>query len=250
MLAGCTFLRLSRPCSHSAAADVTAGKIYVPMKGEKLHKTMIGAILLQILLIFGNAVFASAEIAVISMNDAKLKRMTHVGDKRAKKLTALTEQPGPVPGHDPGGHHPGGTHGGAFAAENFAGPLVGLLMSLGVPVPENVLHSVSVVLITLALTYFSLVFGELVPKRIAMKKPDSMALGHVRHAVRRLEALQAGGVALNLFHQPDLKAPGRRSGGRGRGGDRGGDPHDVSRGPGAGDHPAGGKPDDPERVRV
>lgn len=67
--------------------------------------------------------------------------------------------------------------GGAFAAENFAGPLVGLLMSLGVPVPENVLHSVSVVLITLALTYFSLVFGELVPKRIAMKKPDSMALG-------------------------------------------------------------------------
>ena len=93
MLAGCTFLRLSRPCSHSAAADVTAGKIYVPMKGEKLHKTMIGAILLQILLIFGNAVFASAEIAVISMNDAKLKRMTHDGDKRAKKLTALTEQP-------------------------------------------------------------------------------------------------------------------------------------------------------------
>lgn len=67
--------------------------------------------------------------------------------------------------------------GGCLAAENFAGPLVALLMGLGVPVPENVLHSVSVVLITLALTYFSLVFGELVPKRIAMKKPDSMALG-------------------------------------------------------------------------
>lgn len=177
MLAGCTFLRLSRPCSHSAAADVTAGKIYVPMKGEKLHKTMIGAILLQILLIFGNAVFASAEIAVISMNDAKLKRMTHDGDKRAKKLTALTEQPARFLATIQVAITLAGLMGGAFAAENFAGPLVGLLMSLGIPVPENVLHSVSVVLITLALTYFSLVFGELVPKRIAMKKPDSMALG-------------------------------------------------------------------------
>ena len=177
MLAGCTFLRLCRPCSHSAAADVTAGKIYVPMEGEKLHKTMIGAILLQILLIFGNAVFASAEIAVISMNDAKLKRMTHDGDKRAKKLTALTEQPARFLATIQVAITLAGLMGGAFAAENFAGPLVGLLMSLGVPVPENVLHSVSVVLITLALTYFSLVFGELVPKRIAMKKPDSMALG-------------------------------------------------------------------------
>lgn len=177
MLAGCTFLHLSRPCSHSAAADVTAGKIYVPMKGERLHKTMIGAILLQILLIFGNAVFASAEIAVISMNDAKLKRMTHDGDKRAKKLTALTEQPARFLATIQVAITLAGLMGGAFAAENFAGPLVSLLMSLGVPVPENVLHSVSVVLITLALTYFSLVFGELVPKRIAMKKPDSMALG-------------------------------------------------------------------------
>ena len=177
MLAGCTFLHLSRPCSHSAAADVTAGKIYVPMKGEKLHKTMIGAILLQILLIFGNAVFASAEIAVISMNDAKLKRMTHDGDKRAKKLTALTEQPARFLATIQVAITLAGLMGGAFAAENFAGPLVSLLMGLGVPVPENVLHSVSVVLITLALTYFSLVFGELVPKRIAMKKPDSMALG-------------------------------------------------------------------------
>ena len=129
MLAGCTFLRLSRPCSHSAAADVTAGKIYVPMKGEKLHKTMIGAILL----IFGNAVFASAEIAVISMNDAKLKRMTHDGDKRAKKLTALTEQPARFLATIQVAITLAGLMGGAFAAENFAGPLVGLLMSLGGP---------------------------------------------------------------------------------------------------------------------
>lgn len=177
MLAGCTFLSFKQAMFPFRGGGCYSGKNDVRMKGEKLHKTMIGAILLQILLIFGNAVFASAEIAVISMNDAKLKRMTHDGDKRAKKLTALTEQPARFLATIQVAITLAGLMGGAFAAENFAGPLVGLLMSLGVPVPENVLHSVSVVLITLALTYFSLVFGELVPKRIAMKKPDSMALG-------------------------------------------------------------------------
>ena len=54
---------------------------------------MIGAILLQILLIFLNATFASAEIAVLSMNETKLKKMAEDGDKRARKLKALTEQP-------------------------------------------------------------------------------------------------------------------------------------------------------------
>ena len=54
---------------------------------------MIGALIIQIVLIFINAVFASAEIAVISMNDAKLKKLTQEGDTRAKKLGWLTEQP-------------------------------------------------------------------------------------------------------------------------------------------------------------
>ena len=54
---------------------------------------MIGPIILQIVLIFLNATFASAEIAVISMNDNKLKRMAAEGDKRAVRLSALTAQP-------------------------------------------------------------------------------------------------------------------------------------------------------------
>ena len=51
------------------------------------------------------------------------------------------------------------------------------MMSWGITVPANVLKSVSVILITLILAYFNLVFGELVPKRIAMKKAESLALG-------------------------------------------------------------------------
>ena len=54
---------------------------------------MIGSIILLIVLIFLNAIFASAEIAVISMNDAKLKKLTEEGNKKAIKLTRLTEQP-------------------------------------------------------------------------------------------------------------------------------------------------------------
>ena len=67
--------------------------------------------------------------------------------------------------------------GGAFAADHFADPLIRKLRELGVALPEQVLRSIVVLVITLILTYFSLVFGELVPKRIAMKKTEKLALG-------------------------------------------------------------------------
>lgn len=138
---------------------------------------MIGAIILQIVLIFCNAVFASAEIAVISMNDTKLKHLTQEGNTRAKKLTLLTEQPAKFLATIQVAITLAGLLGGAFAADNFAEPLVDFLIAQGIAIPRSVLHSAAVVLITLILTYFSLVFGELVPKRIAMKKAESMALG-------------------------------------------------------------------------
>ena len=67
--------------------------------------------------------------------------------------------------------------GSAFAAENFSDGLVSWLLSLGVPVPAATLDAVAVVLITLVLSYFTLVFGELVPKRLAMRKAEPLALG-------------------------------------------------------------------------
>lgn len=138
---------------------------------------MVGAIILQVILIFMNAVFASAEIAVISMSDAKLRHMAQEGDKRARRLAFLTEQPAKFLATIQVAITLAGLLGGAFAADNFAGPLVSLLVRAGVPVPESVLHSAVLVVITLVLTFFSLVFGELVPKRIAMKKAEFMALG-------------------------------------------------------------------------
>ena len=138
---------------------------------------MIGAIVLQIVLILLNATFASAEIAVISMNEVRLRKLVSDGDKRAIRLAWLTEQPAKFLATIQVAITLAGLLGSAFAADNFAGPLVSILIGLGVTIPERILKTLSVFLITLILAYFNLVFGELVPKRIAMKKAEAMALG-------------------------------------------------------------------------
>ena len=138
---------------------------------------MIGAVILQVVLIALNAVFASAEIAVISVNQTKLKKMAEDGNKKAIKLSKLTEQPARFLSTIQVAITMAGLLGSAFAAENFAGPVVDALVSLGIHAPEKVMRSVVVLLITVILAYFNLVFGELVPKRIAMKKTEAMALG-------------------------------------------------------------------------
>ncbi|HJC50903.1 MAG TPA: hemolysin family protein [Candidatus Anaerostipes avistercoris] len=137
---------------------------------------MIGSILLLAILILLNAVFASAEIAVISMNEAKLKKLTEEGNKKAIKLSRLTEQPARFLATIQVAITLAGFLSSAFAADYFAEPLVKALTDAGVPIPINVLNTLSVVLITVILSYFSLIFGELVPKRIAMKKTESLAL--------------------------------------------------------------------------
>ncbi len=137
---------------------------------------MIGSIFLLVILILLNAVFASAEIAVLSMNEAKLKLLTEQGNKKAIKLTKLTRQPARFLATIQVAITLAGFLSSAFAADYFAEPLVSMLLQAGIPVPVKVLNSLSVIVITILLSYFSLVFGELVPKRIAMKKTESLAL--------------------------------------------------------------------------
>ena len=122
-------------------------------------------ILLQILLIALNAIFACAEIAVISMNDNKLQRMAADGDKRARRLAQLTSQPARFLSTIQIAITLSGFLGSAFAAENFSGVLVDAVLKLGVPIPEATLDTIAVMLITLILSYFTLVFGELLPKQ-------------------------------------------------------------------------------------
>ena len=134
-------------------------------------------IFLQVVLIALNAVFACAEIAVISMNDNKLAKMAADGDKRAIRLARLTSEPARFLATIQVAITLSGFLGSAFAAENFSGVLVDWVISLGVTVSPEVLDSVAVVLITVILSFFTLVFGELVPKQVAMRKAESLALG-------------------------------------------------------------------------
>ena len=142
-----------------------------------MENSILFMILLQVFLILLNAVFASAEIAVISINDAKLARMVAEGDKRAVRLARLTSQPARFLATIQVAITLSGFLGSAFAAENFSDGLVNWLVGLGVGIPAATLDAIAVVIITLILSYFTLIFGELVPKRVAMRKAESLALG-------------------------------------------------------------------------
>lgn len=138
---------------------------------------MLGAVILQIVLIVLNAIFASAEIAVISMGSAKIESLAESGDKRAKKLLNLSANPSKFLSTIQVAITLAGLLGSAYAADNFASPLVQVLLKTGVPLSETVLQSICVFLITIVLSYFSIVFGELVPKRVAMRNAEKTALG-------------------------------------------------------------------------
>lgn len=138
---------------------------------------LIWQLLLQIILIALNAVFACAEIAVISFNDAKLEKLAEQGDKRAVRLSKLTSQPARFLATIQVAITLAGFLGSAFAADNFSDLLTENLSGLGLPIAKSTLNTISVIIITIILSYFTLIFGELVPKRIAMKKAESMALG-------------------------------------------------------------------------
>lgn len=138
--------------------------------------SILGPLILQVILISVNAIFASSEIAVISMNDNRMAKMAAEGDKRAIKLSKLTLQPSQFLSIIQVGITLAGFFGSAFAADNFASKLTAFLIRTGVDIPASTLNTISVIVITLILSYFTLVFGELVPKRFAMKNAEKMAL--------------------------------------------------------------------------
>ena len=103
--------------------------------------------------------------------------MADQGDKRAKRLFRLTREPAKFLATIQVAITLSGFLGSAFAADNFSDPLVDWVINLGITVPGATLDTIAVVLITLILSYFTLVFGELVPKRVAMKKAEALGLG-------------------------------------------------------------------------
>ena len=136
-----------------------------------------GQLLLQLVLILVNAFFAATEIAVISLNDKKVKKLSESGDKKAGRLMKMVENPDRFLSTIQIGITLAGFLGSAFAADNFASRIRDwLVIDLKVTaISPDTINSIAIVLITIILSYFTLVLGELVPKRIAMKKPEKVA---------------------------------------------------------------------------
>jgi putative hemolysin len=122
-----------------------------------------------------NAFFAASEMALISLNDNKIKMLAESGDKKAKMLQNLLSEPSRFLATIQIGITLAGFLASAFAAGSFAGRLAGALSRIGVPLPEDMLETISVVVITLLLSYFTLVLGELVPKRLALQKAEAIS---------------------------------------------------------------------------
>ena len=139
--------------------------------------SILPQLLLQLVLIAVNALFAATEIAVISLNETKVRRMAEGGDRKAAKMLRMVTEPTGFLSTIQICITLAGFLGSAFAADNFSYKLVNWLINdCGVSgVSPSALDTISVIIITLVLSYFTLVLGELVPKRIAMKRPEGIA---------------------------------------------------------------------------
>ena len=135
-------------------------------------------IIVLILLVALNAYFAASEIAFISLNDAKIEKEAKDGNKKAKLILKMVKEPSKFLATIQIGITLAGFLSSAFASETFASRLAPILNNL-IPIGLNVWNTISIIIITLILSYFTLVFGELVHKRIAMKNYEKIAYGTV-----------------------------------------------------------------------
>lgn len=132
-----------------------------------------------IILILLNAFFSASEIAFISLNDAKIDMQAKEGNKKAKKIKKMLENPSKFLATIQIGITLAGFLSSAFASEAFASELAPVLHNLVPSVDVSVWNSIAIVLITIILSYFTLIFGELVPKRIAMKYYEKIAFATI-----------------------------------------------------------------------
>ncbi len=168
-----------------------------------------GSIILQIVilfaLIFVNAFFSMSEMAIVTLNDNKIDKMASEGNKKAKQIQKLTENTSSFLSTIQIGVTLAGFLTSATAAQSFAGMLADAIAKTPIVdvIPTGIISGFSTVVITLVMSYFSLVLGELVPKKVAMNKPEKMAflaapiltfVAKVTNPVVKFLALSTNGV--------------------------------------------------------
>lgn len=137
---------------------------------------MATAIVILVILIVMNAFFAASEMALVSINDNKLKIMADGGSKKAQIVQKLLSKPSRFLATIQIGITLSGFLASAYSARSFAGSMAAALHQLNIPLDIEVLEVVSTAVITLILSYFTLVLGELVPKRLAIQKAEEISI--------------------------------------------------------------------------
>ena len=135
-------------------------------------------ILILVILIGLNAFFAASEIAFISLNDSKIEKQAKEGNKKAKQIQKMLESPSKFLATIQIGITLAGFLSSAFASDTFADMLAPALNNI-FPIGVAVWQSISIIIITIILSFFTLIFGELVPKRLAMKNYEKIAFGTI-----------------------------------------------------------------------
>ena len=136
-------------------------------------------LIILIILILLNAFFAANEIAFISLNDAKIEAMAKDGNKNAKKIQKMLEKPSRFLATIQIGITFGGFLSSALASDTFGSKLAPVLHNIFPALTVETWTGIAIVIITIILSYFTLIFGELVPKRIAMKKYETIAFASI-----------------------------------------------------------------------
>lgn len=137
---------------------------------------MLGRVILLFVLIIINGFFSCAEIAVIQIGEGKLKKLSEEGNQKAKRLLKFKEDPSRFLSTIQVAITLAGFLSSAFASESFAGMVDQLVRRFFPTLSLDVIHPISIVLITILLSYLSIVFGELVPKRLAQVYTEPIAL--------------------------------------------------------------------------
>ena len=140
---------------------------------------MLSQLIILVILIFLNAFFAASEIAFISLNDAKIEKQAKEGNKKAKQIEKMLKTPSKFLATIQIGITLAGFLSSAFASDSFAEKLAPILYEVIPFIGLGVWKSIAIILITIILSFFTLVFGELVPKRLAMKHYEKIAFGTI-----------------------------------------------------------------------
>ena len=159
---------------------------------------MLTQIIVLVILILFNAYFAATEIAFISLNDAKIEKEAKEGNKKAKNILKMLKSPSKFLATIQIGITLAGFLSSAFASDAFADKLAPILNSWMPFLSLDTWRGIAIVLITIILSFFTLVFGELVPKRLAMKYYEKISYATIG-VIRGISVVTAPFVKLLTF---------------------------------------------------